>query len=113
MSNTDKPVNGHPNPFTIAPLSYDDAPPNPPLSAREVAEIRQLQEEAISRRRSISHRAAGNRGDVSVKKSRDGAQYVRQQRGHSWLLEWVVFGVFTMWIRPIYLAVSPNHYFHL
>lgn len=48
-----------------------------------------------------------------VKQSRDRAQYVRQQKGHSFILEWFVFGIFTVFIRPIYLAFSPNHYFHI
>ena len=44
---------------------------------------------------------------------RDGAQYVRQQKGHSWILHWLVLGMFNMWIVPIYYSVSKNHYWHL
>lgn len=54
-----------------------------------------------------------NKNSRSVKQSRDKAQYVRQQKGHSFIMEWLVLGIFTIWIRPIYLALSPNHYFHL
>lgn len=48
-----------------------------------------------------------------VRQARDRAQYVRQQKGHSFILEWLVLGIFTVWIRPLYFAFSPNHYFHL
>lgn len=48
-----------------------------------------------------------------VKQSRDRAQYVRQQRGHSWVLHWLVLGIFTLWIVPLYYTFSPNHYWHL
>jgi hypothetical protein len=109
--NNQSPVNGHPNPFTLEQLSDQDIPQ--PLSVADVAHIRALQEAAVDQRRAVAHRAAGNRGDGAVKKSRDGAQYVRQQRGHSFIMEWLVLGIFTLWIRPIYLAASPNHYFHL
>lgn len=47
------------------------------------------------------------------RKARDKSQYVRQQKGHSVILEWFVLGIFTFWIRPIYFSVSPNHYWHL
>jgi hypothetical protein len=39
--------------------------------------------------------------------------YVRQQKGHSFLLHWFVLGYFTLWIVPIYYSVSPNHYWHI
>lgn len=48
----------------------------------------------------------------SVKQSRDKAQYVRQQKGHSFILHWFVLGIFSMFIVPIYYSVSPNHYWH-
>lgn len=48
----------------------------------------------------------------AVRQSRDKAQYVRQQKGHSLILHWFVLGVFTLWILPIYYTVSPNHYWH-
>lgn len=48
-----------------------------------------------------------------VKVARDRAQYVRQQKGHSWILHWLVLGIFTVWIVPIYYSFSPNHYWHL
>ena len=46
--------------------------------------------------------------------ARDGANYVRIQKGHSVLLH-VLLAFFTMGfslIWTIYYAVSPNHYFH-
>lgn len=49
----------------------------------------------------------------NVKQGRDNSQYVRQQKSHSFVMEWVVLGVFTLWIRPIYFALSPNHYWTL
>lgn len=105
MSN-DSAVNGHPNPFTLEPL---DAPDTfRPLSAREVTELREQQEREINKRRHIAHRKEGN-----MKTSRDGAQYVRQQKGHSWLIGWLLIGPLTMFIVPIYWSVSPNHYWHL
>lgn len=48
-----------------------------------------------------------------VRQGRDKAVYTRQQQGHSFIKEWFILGVFSLWIRPIYFAVSPNHYFHL
>lgn len=53
-----------------------------------------------------------NQQDRNVKQARDRAQYVRQQKGHSWVKEWLVLGIWTLWIRPIYFAVSPNHFYH-
>lgn len=49
----------------------------------------------------------------AVRQSRDKAQYVRQQRGHSFLLHWLVLGIFTVFIVPLYYTFSPNHYWHL
>lgn len=49
----------------------------------------------------------------SVRQSRDRAQYVRQQKGHSFILHWFVLGIFTCFIVPIYYSVSPNHYWHI
>ncbi|UVG33844.1 membrane protein [Microbacterium phage HerculesXL] len=51
--------------------------------------------------------------EVPVRQARDRAQYVRQQKGHSFILHWLVLGVFTVFIVPIYYSVSPNHYWHL
>lgn len=49
--------------------------------------------------------------EVNVKKARDRAQYVRQQKGHSitahLLLGWIV-----LYIPAIYYTCSPNHYWH-
>ena len=103
---TDKAINGHPNPFTLEPLDMPEG--FRPLSAAEVADIRAQQEAEITRRRNVAHRKEGN-----MKTSRDGAQYVRQQKGHSWVLHWLVLGIFTCFIVPIYYSVSPNHYWHV
>lgn len=46
-----------------------------------------------------------------VRQSRDRAQYVRHQKGHSLILH-LLFGGVVLWIPTIYFAVSPNHYFH-
>lgn len=46
-----------------------------------------------------------------VKQSRDRAQYVRQQQGHS-LIKHLLLGVFVLWIPAIYYTFSPNHYWH-
>lgn len=45
--------------------------------------------------------------------ARDRAQYVRQQKGHSWLIWWLILGPITLWIPAIYFSVSPNHYWHV
>lgn len=47
-----------------------------------------------------------------VKQARDRAQYVRQQKGHSFILHWFVLGMWSLFIVPIYYSVSPNHYWH-
>lgn len=49
---------------------------------------------------------------TNVKQSRDKAQYTRQQKGHSVLKHWVLWGWATAFILPIYYSVSPNHYWH-
>lgn len=46
-----------------------------------------------------------------IKQSRDKAQYVRQQKGHSLTMH-LVFGIFVLWIPAIYYSFSPNHYWH-
>jgi hypothetical protein len=48
-----------------------------------------------------------------VKQARDRAQYVRQQKGHSWLVWWLLLGPITLWIPAVYFSFSPNHYWHL
>lgn len=45
--------------------------------------------------------------------ARDGANYVRQQKGHSLLLHLFLIGPVTLFIPTIYYAASPNHFFHL
>lgn len=45
-------------------------------------------------------------------KGNDGAQYVRQQKGHSVLLA-IFFGWVTLYILPIYWTVSKDHYWHI
>jgi hypothetical protein len=49
----------------------------------------------------------------NVKQARDRAQYVRQQKGHSFILHWFVLGIFSIFIVPIYYSVSPNHFWKL
>jgi len=49
----------------------------------------------------------------NVKQSRDRAQYVRQQKGHSFIVHWLLLGIFSMFIVPIYYSVSPNHFWKL
>ena len=44
--------------------------------------------------------------------SRDGANYVRVQKGHSLVLH-LLFGGILLYIPTIYFAVSPNHYWHI
>lgn len=46
-----------------------------------------------------------------VKQSRDRAQYVRQQKGHSLTLH-LIFGALILWVNVLYISVSPNHYWH-
>ena len=46
-----------------------------------------------------------------VRQSRDRAQYVRQQKGHS-VIKHALFGGFVLWIPTIYYTFSPNHYWH-
>jgi hypothetical protein len=48
---------------------------------------------------------------AAVRQSRDRAQYVRQQKGHSLTLH-LLLGAFVLWIPAIYYSVSPNHYWH-
>lgn len=72
-----------------------------PMSAREAIDARREQA-----RLNVAHQA-GN-----VKQSRDRAQYVRQQKGHSLILNLLLIGPLTLWITTIYYSVSPNHYWH-
>lgn len=44
--------------------------------------------------------------------ARSGAQYVRNQKGHSLFLH-LALGWMLMYLPTAYYAVSPNHYFHL
>lgn len=62
---------------------------------------------------SADHVANQKSAGKAPRQSRDGAQYVRQQRGHSFIIQFLVLGIFTLWILPIYYAVSPNHYYHI
>ena len=45
-------------------------------------------------------------------RGRDGAQYVRQQQGHS-IIKHLLLGGLVLWIPTIYYALSPNHYFYM
>lgn len=51
--------------------------------------------------------------EVPVRQARDKAQYVRQQRGHSWVVWWLLLGPITLWIPAVYYSFSPNHYWHV
>ena len=44
-------------------------------------------------------------------RGRDGAQYIRQQKGHS-LVKHLLFGWVLLWIPAIYYTISKNHYWH-
>lgn len=77
-------------------LSEEEAKAYPALTARDVTDI-------------LNARDA----ETKIRQSKDRAQYVRQQKGHSWLLHWCVLGIFTVFIVPIYYTFSPNHYWHL
>lgn len=46
-----------------------------------------------------------------IQQARSGAQYVRQQTGHS-LTKHLLFGMCVLWINVIYYSMSPNHYWH-
>lgn len=43
--------------------------------------------------------------------AKSGAQYVRQQKGHS-IIGLVLLDWMTLYTRTIYFAISPNHFFH-
>ena len=47
----------------------------------------------------------------NVKQSRDRAQYVRQQKGHSIILN-LLLGIVVLWVNVLYISLSPNHYWH-
>lgn len=46
-----------------------------------------------------------------MREARDGANYTRQQKGHS-IIKHIIFGVVILWINVIYITISPNHYWH-
>ena len=45
-------------------------------------------------------------------KQQGNIQYTREQKGHSILFA-IFVGWVTLYILPIYWAISPNHYYHL
>jgi len=47
-----------------------------------------------------------------MKTARDGANYVRNQQGHS-IVKHLILGAFVLWINILYITISPNHYWHL
>lgn len=51
--------------------------------------------------------------EVPVRQARDRAQYVRQQKGHSFIVGWLLLGPITCFIVPLYWSFSPNHYWHI
>ncbi len=48
---------------------------------------------------------------VEKETSKKEPNYVRQQNGHSIVLA-ILFGWTTLYVLPIYWAISPNHYYH-
>lgn len=93
---------------------YGQVPPREMFPQHDLAGVHGDGFEPVSSRKaSLETEKRANVAHRGVKQSRDRAQYVRQQKGHSFILEVLVFGIFTFWIRPIYLAASPNHFFHL
>lgn len=50
--------------------------------------------------------------NVNVTVSTSPVTYVRQQKGHSIILNLLFGGIF-LYIPAIYYAISPNHYYHL
>lgn len=44
-------------------------------------------------------------------RGRDGAQYVREQKGHS-LIVHLFLGWILLYIPTVYFTVSKNHYWH-
>lgn len=56
-------------------------------------------------------RGAWAKGPQPIQQARSGAQYTRSQKGHS-LVGLLCFDWITLYIRTIYYAISPNHYFH-
>ena len=51
--------------------------------------------------------------EVPIRQARDRAQYVRQQKGHSWVVWWLLLGPITLWIPAVYYSFSPNHFWHI
>ena len=47
-----------------------------------------------------------------MKYAKDGANYVREQKGHS-IVKHVILGCCCLWINVLYISLSPNHYWHL
>lgn len=47
-----------------------------------------------------------------MREARDGANYTRQQKGHS-IIKHVLLGCFVCWVNVIYISISPNHYWHV
>lgn len=47
-----------------------------------------------------------------MKTARDGANYVRNQQGHS-IVKHLILGAFVLWINVLYITISPNHYWHM
>lgn len=44
---------------------------------------------------------------------RDNAVYVRQQKGHSLILNLLLIGPLTLYITTVYYSVSKNHFWHI
>lgn len=78
-----------------------EAQPTPPMSSAQhmTAPAAQFEQQVLS-------------PPKDVRKARDKAQYVRQQKGHSLTLH-LLFGALVLWIPAIYYSFSPNHYWHV
>lgn len=48
----------------------------------------------------------------TTRNARDGANYVRVQKGHSVVLH-LLFGWMALYTLTLYYIISPNHYWHL
>jgi len=80
-------------------MSKHNAPMAAPVSAQQHVSLDDLAAALANNNRQL--------------KGRDGAAYVRQQRGHSLLLNLFIVGPITMYITTVYYSVSKNHYWHL
>jgi len=88
-------------------------PVNPDGQSLDYYPPKSAWDHVVNQGQSSSHNGQPRHAQKPVKQARDRAQYVRNQRGHSWLFAWIILGPITCFIVPIYWTVSPNHYFHV